>query len=107
MANSTNLVNSAGSSVQAFYPLSRLSSTSIKGPFTLDAAASVTNQLATASTLCEGGTGSTYNQTVTGGTLTFPIPSAPKYYRLDGPRRTRITGISKSGSNLVINYQTY
>ena len=55
-----------------------------------------------------GGTVTVYgfeDQTVTGGTLTFPIPSAPKYYRLDGPRKTKITSVAKSGSNLVINYQ--
>jgi hypothetical protein len=104
--NSTNLVNDVGG-VKAFYPLACMSSTSVKGPFTLDAAANAGNAVTTASTLCQSGTGPIYNQTVTGGTLTFPIPSAPKYYRLDGPRKTKFTSVTKSGSNLVINYQAY
>ena len=44
------------------------------------------------------------NQKVTGGTLTVPISGPTKFYRLDGPRATRITGIKKSGSNWVIPY---
>ena len=63
--------------------------------------------LRTAAALCENGTGTLTNLTVTGGTMTFPIPSAPKYYRLNGPRKTKITGAAKSGSNLVITYQAY
>ena len=42
---------------------------------------------------------------VTGGTFTIPASSAPKYYRLDGPRATKITNISKGVSNVVITYQ--
>jgi hypothetical protein len=111
-AGTTNLVNAAGSSAQAFYPLTCLSSTSIKGPFTMDAVANATNQLTTASTLCEGGAGPASSQTVTGGTLTVPFSSTPKYYRLDGARATKFTGpitksISGSVTNLIIPYKIY
>jgi hypothetical protein len=107
-AGTTNLVNGANS-VQAFYPLVCLSSTSIKGPFTLDAAANAANVLQTVSTAatCNSGDGPVNNLTVTGGTITVPIPTAPKYYRLDGPRKTKITSTTKSGTNLIINYQAY
>jgi hypothetical protein len=106
-ANTTNLVNNTGS-VQAYYPLVCLSSTSVKGPFTPDAAANAANVLQTVGTPapCESGPGPN-NLTVTGGTITVPIPTAPKYYRLDGPRKTKITSITKSGTNLIINYQAY
>jgi hypothetical protein len=46
-------------------------------------------------------------QMVTGGTLTIPISGSKQFYRLDGPRKTKITSITKSGSNFVINYQLY
>jgi hypothetical protein len=105
-ANTTNLVNSS-SGIQAYYPLVCMSSTSVKGPFTLDAAANAGNVLQTAGARCEGGTGSINHLTVTGGTITVPIPTASKYYRLDGPRKTRITSFTKSGSNMIINYQAY
>ena len=104
-AGTTNLVNSASSSVQAFYPLVVESSTSIKGPYTVDAAANAGNALTTASSLCESGTGTITNLTVTGGTLTLPASGPPKFYRLDGPRATRFTHATKSGSNVVITYQ--
>ena len=107
-AGTTNLVNGA-SSVQAFYPLACMSSTTVKGPFTLDAAANASNSLTTSSAAatCNSGTGPVNNLTVTGGTMTVPIPSTPKYFRLDGPRKTKITSVTKSGSNLLINYQAY
>ena len=106
-AGTTNLVNTPGSNVQAYYPLACLSSTSAKGPFTFDAAANAGNVLQTSPSYCQSGAGALTNLTVTGGTMTFPLPSAPKYYRLDGPRKTRFTGATKSGSNLVISYQAY
>ena len=42
------------------------------------------------------------NQAVIGGTNTIPILGPTKFYRLDGPRPTKITNVTKSGSNLVI-----
>jgi len=96
----TTLVNAAGS-VPAFYPLVCKSSTSVKGPYTVVTA---TNAAATASALCESGTGPIVNQTVTGGTNTVALPSSARYYRLEGPRKTGITGMTKSGSTLAIPY---
>ena len=104
--NTGPLVNTPGAP-QVYYPLVCMSSTSAKGPFTVDAAANAGHSLTTVSGGCDGSPtpGGVQNLTVTGGTLTFPIPSAPKYYRLNGPRQTKITSITKSGTNLVINYQ--
>ena len=105
-AGTTNLVNAAGG-VNAYYPLVCLSSTSVKGPFTVDAVANAGNVLTTASSLCESGTGPISNLTVTGGTITVPLSSTPKFYRLDGPRKTKITSCKKSGTDLRIEYQAY
>jgi hypothetical protein len=101
--NSQTLVNAAGG-VNAFYPLVCKSSASVAGPYTVDAAANAGNALTTASVLCDG-SGAALNLTVTGGTLTVPIAGPAMFYRLDGPRATRITSITKSGSNVVITYQ--
>jgi hypothetical protein len=101
--NSQTLVNAPGG-VSAFYPLVCKSSTSVAGPYTVDAAANAGNALTTASVLCDG-SGAALNLAVTGGTLTVPISGPAKFYRLDGPRATQITSITKSGSNVVITYQ--
>jgi len=101
--NGTTLVNAAGG-VNAFYPLVCKSSTSVAGPYTVDTAANARNALTTTSVLC-GGAGAALNQKVTGGTLTVPISGGAKFYRLDGPRSTKITNITRVGSNVVITYQ--
>jgi hypothetical protein len=99
----TNLVNSAGG-VNAYYPLVCQSSASLAGPFTADPAANAGNVITTAGVSCDG-TGTALNQSLTGGTVTVPISGSAKLYRLDGPRSSKITGITKNGSNVVITYQ--
>ena len=99
----TNLLNVTGS-VNAYYPFVCKSSTSVAGPYTVDTAANAGNVLTTADVLCDG-TGTALNQTVTGGTLTVPIAGSAKFYRLNGPRPSMITGITKNGSNVVITYR--
>ena len=70
--SSLTLVNAAGG-VQAYYPLVVESSTSIKGPYTVDAAANAGNQHSlTAPALCESGAGTITNLTVTGGDVDPP-----------------------------------
>jgi hypothetical protein len=101
--NTTNLVNAAGG-VKAFYPLVCESSTSVAGPYTVDAAANAGNVLTTANVLC-GGTGAALNQKVTGGTLTIPVSDPARFYRLNGPRTTSFTNATRTGSNVVITYQ--
>jgi hypothetical protein len=44
-------------------------------------------------------------ETVTGGTFTLPVPTATRFYRLDGPRATRITNIKKVDSSIEITYE--
>ena len=101
--NSHTLVNAPGGGA-AYYPLVCKSAISVAGPYTVDATANAGNVLRTADVLCDG-SGDALNQTVTGGTLTVPVSSAAKFYRLDGPRPSKITNITKSGSNVVITYQ--
>jgi len=103
--NSQTLVNAAGG-VSAFYPLACMSSTSVAGPFTIDPAANAGNVLTLADVRCDGSpTGAALNQKVTGGTLTVPIAGPARFYRLEGPRATQITSVTKSGSSMVITYQ--
>jgi hypothetical protein len=107
-----SLVNTNGGAVQAFYPLVVESSTSVAGPYTVDAAANAANALQylalTNCVACDAGTGTVTNSIpVTGGTLTLPASGPPKYYRLNGPRATKFTGAKKAGSNAVITYQAY
>jgi hypothetical protein len=104
-AHTTNVVNSAASPVKAFYPLVVESATAPGGPYAVDAAANAQNALQTADSPCAGGSGAIHNYTVTGGTLTVPISSSPKYYRLYGPRSTKFLSMTQVGSNLVITYQ--
>lgn len=103
--NSTNLVNAAGGA-NAYYPLVCKSSTSVTGPYTADAVANAGNVLNTVPVLCDG-TGDPLNLAVTGGTLTIPISGPAKFYRLDSPRGSKITGIRKVGTNVVITYQAF
>ncbi len=101
--NSQTLLNTPGG-VPAFYPLACKSSTSVAGPYTVDPAANLGNSLTNTPVSCDGTNVMALNQKVTGGTLTVPVSGPTKFYRLDGPRATRITGIKKSGSNWVIPY---
>ena len=101
--NSQTLLNASGG-VNAYYPLVCKSATAVAGPYTVDAAANAANALATANVLCDG-TGTALNQTLTGGTITIPIAGSAKFYRLDGPRPSKVTSITKVGSNVVITYQ--
>ena len=94
--NTTNLTT-------AFYPFVVQSATSPKGSWTADAAANAANVLTTAGVPCDG-SGAAGTQTLTGGTITVPVPASPKFYRIDGPRPTKITSVKKVGSNLVIQY---
>jgi hypothetical protein len=91
--------------IPAFYPLVVKSATAVKGPYAADATANAGNVLAPiASNVACDGSGTMLNVSLTGGTVTVPLPSAPKFYRLDGPRASKITSIQKSGANLVISY---
>jgi len=59
--------------------------------------------------LCDSGNGSALNISVTGGTMTIPVPTAPKFYLLDGPRAAKITSVKRVNSNTQLeikyNYQ--
>ena len=90
--------------VQAWYPLVCKSATSVAGPYALAAtAANALNQVDVY------GTGdcspNVVGQKVTGGTLTIPISSTMQFFRLDAPRQTKITSISRGSSSVVVTYQ--
>ncbi|MGO8930941.1 MAG: hypothetical protein ACLQU3_29135 [Limisphaerales bacterium] len=104
--SSQTLLNAPGG-VNAFYPLVFKSSASVRGPYAVDATANTAlNVLGTVPVDCDGlPSSAAYNLKVTGGTNTIPISGSTKFYRLDGPRPSKITNVTKSGSNLVIKYQ--
>jgi hypothetical protein len=88
--------------VRAWYPLACKSAAAAAGPYAMDSTAA--NAVTLGDVLCNG-SGDPLNQMVTGGTFTVPIAGATRFYRLDGPRVTRITGLSKAGNNVLIAYQ--
>ena len=97
------VVNTPGAPA-AYYPfVVKSSSSPLKGTFTADAAANANNVLTTVGVPCDG-SGAALTQTMTGGTITVPVPASPKFYLIDGPRPTKITSVKKVGSNLVIQY---
>jgi len=88
--------------VKAWYPVVCKSSSTMKGTYTL--ATGVSNVL-NKTDILGSGCGTVAGQNVTGGTITIPMSGAAQFYRLDTPRNSAITKISKSGSNVVIEYQ--
>jgi hypothetical protein len=104
LADGTRILLNDTLGVPAFYPLVWNSSASVSGPYTVDAVANASNSIMTSNVLCDG-SGDPLNQVVTGGTVTVPVGSAAKFYRLAAPRSSKITSVKKTGSNLVINYQ--
>jgi len=104
--SSQTLLNAPGG-VNAFYPLVFKSSASVRGPYAVDATANTAlNVLGTVPVDCDGlPSSAAYNLKVTGGTNAIPISGSTKFYRLDGPRPSKITNVTKSGSDLVIKYQ--
>jgi len=97
------LVNQPGAP-EAYYPFVAKSASVATGPFTSDAAANAGNVLTTVGVLCGGVGPAVAGQTMTGGTITVPVPASPKFYRIDGPRPTKITSVKKVGANLEIKY---
>jgi hypothetical protein len=89
--------------VKAWYPIACKSSSSATGPYTL--AATAVNTVNTADIVGSGCGPTVVGSMVTGGTFTVPISGAERFYYLDGPRKTKITNISKGTSNVVITYQ--
>jgi hypothetical protein len=100
------LINDSGDPagvVKAWYPLACKSSSSVAGPYTVDATA--VNALNTTGIVGSDCAPTVVGSMVTSGTFTIPASSTAKFFRLDGPRATKITNISKVGSNVVISYQ--
>jgi len=92
--------------VDAYIPVVCLSTTSLTGTFTADATA-VATTLNLTTTPVTGDCGTVVNQMISGGTGTFTIPvsGSEKFFRVSAPRPCTITGIKKSGSNVVVSYQ--
>ena len=90
--------------VNAWYPIACKSSSSVTGPYTVASTTGATlNQSNIVGTDCSP---TVVGSMVTGGTFTVPVVSgATHFYRLDGPRATKITNISKGTSSVVITYE--
>lgn len=89
--------------VKAWYPLLCQSAASAAGPFTVEATAA--HALNTVDLLGAECSQAVVGQAVTSGKFTIPVSGAARFYRLDGPRATQITGIQLVGSNIEITYQ--
>ncbi len=89
--------------VKAWYPMLCRSAESAGGPYTVDPAAK--NVLATTDIVGADCSPTVVAQMPTGGTFTVPVSPATRFYCIDGPRKTRITGFRIDGSNAVITYQ--
>jgi hypothetical protein len=89
--------------VKAWYPMICRSAATVSGPYTVNSAA--VNVLTTTDLVGADCSPTVVGQMVTGGTFTVPVSGTAQFYRLDGPRQTKITNITKSGSNIVIQYQ--
>ena len=88
--------------VKAYYPIVCKSASTATGPYSI--AASAVNTLNQSNIVGSDCSPTVVGQMVTGGTFTLPIAGAAKFYVLDGPRPTKITGFTKSGSNVVLTY---
>lgn len=100
------LVNDPGNPagvVKAWYPIVCKSSSSVAGPYTVDATAS--NALTKVDIVGADCGPTVVGSMVTGGKFTVPVSGAARFYRLDGPRKTKITKIEKVGLNVEITYQ--
>jgi hypothetical protein len=100
------LVNDPGNPagvVKAWYPIVCKSSSSVAGPYTVDATAS--NALTKVDIVGADCSPTVVGSMVTGGKFTIPVSGAARFYRLDGPRQTKITKIEQVGLNVEITYQ--
>ena len=89
--------------VKAWYPVVCKSSSVVSGPYTV--ASGAVNVLNTADIVGSGCGPTVVGTMVTGGTLTVPISGAAQFYYLETGRTTKITGITKNASDVVITYQ--
>lgn len=103
------LINQSGDPagvVKAWYPIVCKSSSSVTGPYSV-ASTAVHALNPTVDIVGSDCSPTVVGQMVTGGTftITIPVSGTAQFYRLDGPRATRITNITKAGSNVVLTYQ--
>ncbi len=89
--------------VKAWYPLICLAATDVAGPYT--AASGAANAVTTADVVGTDCAPTVIGTMITGGKFTVPVSGTACYYRLAGPRATKITGFKKVGTNVEISYQ--
>lgn len=89
--------------VRTWYPLVCRSAAAVAGPYTVETAA--VNAPVTVNLVGGDCSPTVVGQMVTSGAFTVPLSGATRFYRLDGPRKTRITNVVRSGANLVLTYQ--
>lgn len=89
--------------VKVWYPLTCQSSAAVTGPYTVVAgAANAVNTVDLVGTDCAP---TVVGSMITGGKFTVPVSDQARFYRLDGPRTTRITNVQRTGAFLEITYQ--
>jgi len=89
--------------VKAWYPIVCQSSSNVAGPYT--ATTTITHEVNKTDVVGTDCSPTVVGQMVTGGSITVPISGAAQFYRLNGPRSTKITSIKKGSSNVVVTYQ--
>ncbi len=94
--------NAPAEAVKAWYPLVCRSATAIAGPYA--PATDAVNAVTLADVQGAECSPTVVAQTVTGGTFTVPLAGATRFYRIDGPRSTTITGIRITAGSVVLTY---
>lgn len=88
--------------VKAWYPLVCLSAGSVAGPYAADAAAV---NVVTKTNLVGGDCpGVVVGQKITGGTFKVPVAGSMRFYRVQGPRNTTVSKITRTGATVAIDY---
>lgn len=106
--SSESLINDPGNPagvVRAWYPMVCQSAAAVTGPYTADTTA--VNALRTVDLTSDDCAPTVVGQMVTGGTFTLPVPAATRFYRVAGPRGTRVTEFRKQDTQIVIGYQIH
>jgi len=89
--------------VKAWYPLVCLSTASLTGPWTVEGTPA--NSINTVNVQGQDCAPTIVGSMATGGTFVAPVSGATRFYRVEGPRPSRITKFEKTGVNVQIDYR--
>jgi len=88
--------------IKAWYPLVCYSAESITGPWTVERTAS--NAINTVNIAGSDCASAVVGSMVTGGRFTTPVSTATRFYRIEAPRKVRITKFEKGSTTVQIDY---